>query len=123
MKKLNKVEQVKALLVTNPSTTVDDVVKALGVKKPYATTLLWKAKGGTKKKRVTKVAKVTKAEKPNTVRQYSNAEVDRVINAFSSHIRDLTEQVENLTNQNTALKIDMLDQQAVINYLEKKLIK
>jgi hypothetical protein len=120
MKKLNKVEQVKALLVNEPRLTVDDVVKALGVKKPYATTLLWKAKGGAKKKRV---AKVVRAEKPNTVRQYSNAEVDRVINAFSSHVKTLTEQVENLTNQNTALKIDMLDQQAVINYLEKKLIK
>jgi hypothetical protein len=69
-----------------------------------------------------KVNKPT-AKKPNTVRQYSKAEFDRVTNALASHIRVLSEQIENLTNQNTALKIDMLDQQAVINYLEKKLIK
>ena len=119
MKKLNKVEQVKAMLVTNPNLTAVEVAEAFKIKKPYAQTLLWNAKGGAKKKRAVK----PKADKPNTVRQYSKAEMDRVVNALSSHIRDLTDQLTSLNNQNTALKIDMLDQQAVINYLEKKLIK
>lgn len=122
MKKVSKISQVKAMLVTNPNTTSAEVMEALKVNKPYAQTLLWTAKGGTKKKRAVKPKAKVKAI-PNTVGQYSNAEVDRVIGAFSSHVKALTEQVENLTNQNTALKIDMLDQQAVINYLEKKLIK
>lgn len=68
-------------------------------------------------------AKKVTVKKPNTVRQYSKAEFDRVTNALASHIHVLSEKIENLTNQNTALKIDMLDQQAIINYLEKKLIK
>lgn len=120
MKKISKVNQVKAMLSTNPNLTTVEVMEALKVNKPYAQTLLWNAKGGAKKKRV---VKAVKAEKPNTVRQYSKSEVDRIVNAFSSHIGNLTDQVDILTNQNTALKIDMLDQQAVINYLEKKLIK
>lgn len=120
MKKVSKVNQVKAMLVANPKTTTEDVMETLKVNKSYAQTLLWNARGGAKKKRVSKTAK---AEKPNTVRQYSEAEFNRVTNALASHIHNLTEKVENLTNQNTALKIDMLDQQAVINYLEKKLIK
>ena len=37
------------------------------------------------------------------------------------YIRGLEDRVHALTNQNTALKIDLLDQTAVINYLEKKL--
>jgi hypothetical protein len=51
---------------------------------------------------------------------------DREIKEVSSthslqYIKGLEDRVQSLTNQNTALKIDLLDQTAVINYLEKKL--
>jgi transposase len=37
------------------------------------------------------------------------------------YVKGLEDRVQSLINQNTALKIDLLDQTAIINYLEKKL--
>lgn len=63
--------------------------------------------------------------KADTVRQYDNdlkvlgkllAEKDHSIIILQKQLREYE---TNLTN----LKVDMLDQQAVINYLEKKLLK
>jgi hypothetical protein len=120
MKKVSKVNQVKAMLAKNPNLTAVEVAEAFKIKKPYAQTILWNAKGGTKKKRVAKVAKVAKA---NTVRQYSEDEVNRIVSLYQQDIHKLQTWVLERDNTITALKIDMLDQQAVINYLEKKLIK
>lgn len=122
MKKVSKISQVKAMLVTNPNTTSTEVMEALKVNKPYAQTLLWTAKGGTKKKRAVK-PKAVKVSKPNTVRQYSETEVNRIVTLFQQDIEKLQTWVLERDNTITALKIDMLDQQAIINYLEKKLIK
>lgn len=74
----------------------------------------------TKKVNTTKVVKTPKA---NTVRQYSEAELNHIVSLYQQDIAKLQTWLLERDNTITALKIDMLDQQAVINYLEKKLLK
>ena len=74
----------------------------------------------TKKVNQSKVVKIPKA---NTVRQYSEDELNRIVSLYNQDIAKLQTWLLERDNTITALKIDMLDQQAVINYLEKKLIK
>jgi hypothetical protein len=68
-------------------------------------------------------SKVVKTPKANTVRQYSEDELNRIVSLYNQDIAKLQTWLLERDNTITALKIDMLDQQAVINYLEKKLIK
>jgi len=77
----------------------------------------------TKKVNTTKVVKTPKAPKANTVRQYSEDELNNIVNLYTRDIAKLQTWLLERENTITALKIDMLDQQAVINYLEKKLLK
>lgn len=121
MKKVSKISKVRDLLQTYPNLTANDIMKELDVKKPYANALLWNAKGGTKKKRAVKPK--PRAVKPSTVRQYSEDELNRIVGLYQQDINTLQTWLLERDNTITALKIDMLDQQAVINYLEKKLIK
>ena len=74
----------------------------------------------TKKVNTTKVIKTPKA---NTVRQYSEDELNRIVSLYQLDIAKLQTWLLERDNTITALKIDMLDQQAVINYLEKKVLK
>jgi hypothetical protein len=47
----------------------------------------------------------------------------QVVNRLINENNSLRNAVQEKDNTITALKIDMLDQQAIINYLEKKLYK
>jgi hypothetical protein len=67
----------------------------------------------TKRKYTKRKAKETKQLPPTHPSQY--------VKSLEYKVVSLHQQVEQLNNQNTALKIDLLDQTAVINYLEKKL--
>jgi hypothetical protein len=129
MKKVSKVNQVKEMLANNPKLKADDLVKTFGVKKSYAYALMAEAKKGNPKPRMATKAKrkytrtaPTKEESMVTLgreilkgRQALSRLVDE-----NNRLRNLVQEKDNTI---TALKIDMLDQQAIINYLEKKLYK
>ena len=72
-----------------------------------------------------KYTKRAKKAKPNTVRQYDAdlALLGKVVTERDQLIDKLTARIKELESNAVNLKVDMLDQQAVINYLEKKLLK
>lgn len=117
-KKLTKVEQVKALLKDNPNIQTKDVAKALNIAYAYACTLVWKAKNGKKSKRLTPVNK-----KDRELKEYNTTYTKQYVNGLENRVTEMFKKIQELTNQNTALKIDLLDHQAVITYLEGKLFK
>lgn len=125
MKKLTKVSQVKEMLANDPALKADKVVEALGVKKAYAYALIAdakKAKPKAKAKRKYTRTAPTKEESMVTLgREILKGR--KVVGELIDANKYLSNKVEELNNTITALKIDMLDQQAIINYLEKKLIK
>jgi hypothetical protein len=125
MKKVSKVSQVKEMLANDPKLKVDKIVEVLGVKKSYAYALMAEAKKDKPK---------TKAKRKYTrtapTKEQSMVALGREIlkgrQALSRLVDDnnrLRNLVQEKDNTITALKIDMLDQQAIINYLEKKLYK
>jgi hypothetical protein len=63
--------------------------------------------------------------KANTVRQYDNdlKTLGKLLMEKEHSIINLVTQLKDYETKMNNLKVDMLDQQAVINYLEKKLIK
>lgn len=125
MKKLTKVSQVKEMLTIDPALKVEKVMEVLGVKKAYAYTLISdakKLKAKAKAKRKYTRTAPTKEESMVTLgREILKGR--KVVGELIDANKYLSNKVEELNNTITALKIDMLDQQAIINYLEKKLIK
>jgi hypothetical protein len=127
MKKVSKVNQVKEMLANDPKLKVDKIVEVLGVKKSYAYALMAEAKkakpkAGTKAKRKYTRTAPTKEESMVTL----GREILKGRQALSRLVDEnnrLRNSVQEKDNTITALKIDMLDQQAIINYLEKKLLK
>ena len=77
------------------------------------------------KKRNVIAKKRGRPSKANTVRQYDNdlKVLGKLILEKDNSISNLVEQLKKLEAYTTSLKIEMLDQQAVINYLEKKFVK
>ena len=127
MKKVSKVNQVKQLLADNPKLKVDDLVKTLGVKKSYAYALMAQAKKAKPKAEAKAKRKYTRTA---PTKEESMVTLGREIlkgrQALSRLVDDnnrLRNAIQEKDNTITALKIDMLDQQAIINYLEKKLYK
>lgn len=125
MKKVSKVNQVREMLANDPALKVEKVVEALGVKKSYAYTLISdakKAKPKVKAKRKYTRTAPTKEESMATLgREILKGR--RAVSELIDANKYLSGKVEELGNTITALRIDMLDQQAIINYLEKKLFK
>lgn len=125
MKKVSRVNQVKDMLANDPNVKVDDVMKALNVKKAYAYTLMSvakKPKAETKGKRKYTHTAPTKHDSMVAMGKQilqGRQAIDRLI----SDNNKLRNAIQEKDNTITALKIDMLDQQAIINYLEKKLYK
>lgn len=72
------------------------------------------SKGKTAKRKYTK-RKAREQKEVNS--EYSLSYIKKL----EFKVVELHQSVEELTAQNTALKIDLLDQTAIINYLEKKL--
>jgi hypothetical protein len=72
-----------------------------------------------------KLTPVNKSEVTKPKRKYAKRKAREQKEVSSTHslqyVKGLEDRVQSLINQNTALKIDLLDQTAVINYLEKKL--
>jgi transposase len=95
-KKAKEISQATGISISNTYNYMSRVRKLQGDKTP-------KRKYKTRKK-LTPVNK--KVEAPTHSLQY---------------VKGLEDRVQSLINQNTALKIDLLDQTAIINYLEKKL--
>ena len=95
-KKAKEISQATGISISNTYNYMSRVRKLQGDKIP-------KRKYKTRKK-LTPVNK--KVEAPTHSLQY---------------VKGLEDRVQSLINQNTALKIDLLDQTAIINYLEKKL--
>lgn len=142
-RKLTKVDQVKALLKDNPNIQTKDVAKALNIAYAYACTLVWKAKGGKKSKRLTPVNKSEVAYKATKGRKSDRKEdYHKYINGahvlFSKNIDTLqaeviklnewcvqwsarVKNVENLENELRSLTAQYADKCAIIEYLEKKL--
>jgi hypothetical protein len=127
MKKVSKVSQVKEMLANNPKLKADDLVKTFGVKKSYAYALMAEAKKDKPKAEVKAKRKYTRTA---PTKEQSMVALGRQIlqgrQALSRLVDDnnrLRNLVQEKDNTITALKIDMLDQQAIINYLEKKLLK
>lgn len=74
----------------------------------------------SKDKKLTPVNK--KAKRKAREQKEVNSEYSlSYIKKLEFKVVELHQSVEELTSQNTALKIDLLDQTAIINYLEKKL--
>lgn len=127
MKKVSKVSQVKEMLANNPKLKADDLVKTFGVKKSYAYALMAEAKKDKSKAETKSKRKYTRTA---PTKEQSMVALGRQIlqgrQALSRLVDDnnrLRNLVQEKDNTITALKIDMLDQQAIINYLEKKLLK
>lgn len=125
MKKVSKVNQVKEMLANDPALKVEKVMETMGVKKAYAYKLMAdakKAKPKAKAKRKYTRTAPTKEESMVTLgREILKGR--KVVGELIDANKYLSGKIEELNNTITALKIDMLDQQAIINYLEKKLIK
>ena len=127
MKKVSKVNQVKEMLANNPKLKATDLVKTLGVKKSYAYALMAEAKKAkprmeTKgKRKYTRTAPTKEQSMVALGRQILQGR--QVVNRLIDENNRLRNAVQEKDNTITALKIDMLDQQAIINYLEKKLYK
>ena len=127
MKKVSKVNQVKEMLANNPKLKANDLVKTLGVKKSYAYALMAEAKKAkprmeTKgKRKYTRTAPTKEQSMVALGRQILQGR--QVVNRLIDENNRLRNAVQEKDNTITALKIDMLDQQAIINYLEKKLYK
>ena len=127
MKKVSKVSQVKEMLANNPKLKADDLVKTFGVKKSYAYALMAEAKKAkpkaeTKgKRKYTRTAPTKEQSMVALGRQILQGR--QVVNRLIDENNRLRNAVQEKDNTITALKIDMLDQQAIINYLEKKLYK
>jgi hypothetical protein len=122
MKKVSRVTQVKEMLANDPALKVEKVMEVCGVKKAYAYTLISNAKKPKAEKRKYTRTTMTKKEGMAVLGKevlQGRQAIDRLI-AENNRLRSLIQEKDNTI---TALKIDMLDQQAVINYLEKKLIK
>jgi transposase len=102
-KKAKEIAETTGISIANTYNYMSRVRKLQGDKTP-------KRKYKTRKK-LTPVNK--KVEAPTHLSQYEKSLEHKVVS--------LHQQVEQLSNQNTALKIDLLDQTAIINYLEKKL--
>jgi len=77
------------------------------------------------KKRKPMAKKRGRPSKADTVRQYdSNLKMlGRAILEKDNALKTLSNKLKELEAYATNLKIEMLDQQAVINYLEKKFVK
>jgi predicted DNA-binding transcriptional regulator AlpA len=122
MKAVSKINQVKEMLANNPKLKATDLVQTLGVKKSYAYALMAEAKRPKAEKRKYTRTTMTKKEGMAVLGKevlQGRQAIDRLI-AENNRLCSLIQEKDNTI---TALKIDMLDQQAVINYLEKKLIK
>ena len=129
MKKVSKVNQVREMLANNPKLKASDLVETLGVKKSYAYALMAEAKKGNPKPRMETKGK-RKYTRTAPSKEESMVALGREIlkgrQALSRLVDEnnrLRNSVQEKDNTITALKIDMLDQQAIINYLEKKLLK
>ena len=127
MKKVSKVNQVKEMLANDPKVKAEDIMKALNVKKTYAYALLSNAKKAKPKAKAKAKRKYTRTA---PTKEDSMALLGReilkgrkVVGELIDANKYLSGKIEELNNTITALKIDMLDQQAIINYLEKKLLK
>jgi len=136
--KLSKVSQVKNMLKADATLTAKEVAKLLNIKEAYAGTLLWKAKGG-KQKKLTPVNK--------TKRKYTKRQADRheYVNGaqvlISNDINKLQAEVFKLNDwclqwsskvketeakyaeEVSRLKYMVCDKDAVISYLEDKLVQ
>jgi hypothetical protein len=129
MKKVSKVSQVKEMLANDPKLKADDLVKTFGVKKSYAYALMAEAKKGNPKPRMATKAKRKYTRTAPTKHDSMVALGKQILQgrqALDRLVSDnnrLRNAIQEKDNTITALKIDMLDQQAIINYLEKKLYK
>lgn len=125
MKKVSKLSQVKEMLANDPALKADKISEVLGVKKAYAYALLSgakKPKAKTKGKRKYTRTAPTKEQSMLTLGREILKGRNAIDNLISENNR-LRNVLQEKDNTITALKIDMLDQQAIINYLEKKLLK
>jgi hypothetical protein len=120
MKKVSKVNQVKEMLANDPALKVEKVMETMGVKKAYAYKLMADAKAKPKRK-YTRTAPLKRDNMVALGREILKGRqaIDNLISE-NNRLRNVLQEKDNTI---TALKIDMLDQQAIINYLEKKLIK
>jgi hypothetical protein len=123
MKKVSKVNQVKEMLANDPALKVEKVMETMGVKKAYAYTLISEAKKA-KPKAKRKYTRTAPLKRDNMVVLGKEILKGRqAIDNLISENNRLRNVLQEQGNTITALKIDMLDQQAIINYLEKKLYK
>lgn len=125
MKKVSKVNQVKEMLANDPKVKAEDIMKALNVKKTYAYALLSNAKKAKPKAKAKRKYTRTAPTKEDSMALLGREILKgrKVVGELIDANKYLSGKIEELNNTITALKIDMLDQQAIINYLEKKLLK
>lgn len=125
MKKVSKVNQVKEMLANDPALKAEKVAQTLGVKKAYAYTLLSNAKKAKPKAKAKRKYTRTAPTKQDNMALLGREILKgrKVVGELIDANKYLSGKIEELNNTITALKIDMLDQQAIINYLEKKLLK
>lgn len=121
MKKVSKVNQVREMLANDPALKVEKVVEVLGVKKSYAYTLISDAKKPKDKRKYTRTAPTKRDNMVALGREILKGR--NAIENLISENKSLRSVLQERDNTITALRIDMLDQQAIINYLEKKLYK
>lgn len=136
--KLSKVSQVKNMLKADATLTAKEVAKLLNIKEAYAGTLLWKAKGGKQKK----LTPVNKTKRKYTKRQVDHHEyVNGAQVLISNDINKLQAEVFKLNDwclqwsskvketeakyaeEVSRLKYMVCDKDAVISYLEDKLVQ
>ena len=125
MKKVSRVSQVREMLANDPKLKVEKVMEVCGVKRAYAYTLISVAKkpkaGAKAKRKYTRTAPTKHDSMVALGKQLLQGRqaLDRLV-SDNNRLRNAIQEKDNTI---TALKIDMLDQQAIINYLEKKLYK
>jgi transposase len=102
-KKAKEISQATGISISNTYNYMSRVRKLQGDKIPKRK---YKAR-----KKLTPVNKKAEALTPRT----------EYVRNLEQNVIKLSELNQQLNSQNTALKIDLLDQTAVINYLEKKL--
>jgi len=140
MKKVSKVNQVKNILKANPNATTKEVANLLGIKEAYAGTLLWKAKGG-KQKKLTPVNKTKRTYTKRDRHEYINGaqvliskDVDKLqaevfkLNdwciQWSNKVREADKVADaKYREEISRLKYMICDKDAVIAYLEDKLVQ